>query len=361
MKKSLIFYVFFIILSCFFFITPDLNAQSVPGRAIEFYGSDQSGKAGIIKLQRLSTAANIGSGPFTIEWLMKTIPEKNTADPCVTQSNDWTKGNIILDASASDPQDFGGFGVSIEGGVITFGVQTATESYTICGNTQINDGTWHHIAVTRIATTGLMSIFVDGNLDFQFFGPSGNISYNSSRTAPAEDDSYMILGAKKADPNKQYLALGGVLDEFRISTTKRYSYSYAPPTAKFISDDSTALLYHFDDCSVTDISDSSPNSINAKILPIVNPASPLIINSTAPLSEGESSQTCAAPSITPPICDKKPTGDANCDSLVNLTDFEVWRKEYSGEENTLGADFGSNGKVDLTDFEIWRKGFIGEV
>ncbi len=57
---------------------------------------------------------------------------------------------------------------------------------------------------------------------------------------------------------------------------------------------------------------------------------------------------------TPGACAKS-NGDANCDGQVNLTDFEIWRKEFTGALTTKTADFDSSGQVNLTDFEIWRR------
>ncbi len=67
----------------------------------------------------------------------------------------------------------------------------------------------------------------------------------------------------------------------------------------------------------------------------------------------------------PPNCPKKTQGDANCDGLVDDTDYNIWHCEFvtggggSGgtciSPNTKTADFSLNNKVDLVDFEIWRK------
>lgn len=61
---------------------------------------------------------------------------------------------------------------------------------------------------------------------------------------------------------------------------------------------------------------------------------------------------------TQPACAKHINGDANCDNLIDLVDFEIWRKEYTGAITTKTADFDSSGTVTLADFEIWRKGYF---
>lgn len=64
------------------------------------------------------------------------------------------------------------------------------------------------------------------------------------------------------------------------------------------------------------------------------------------------------PSQTPTsgsTCSKKSNGDANCDAVVNMTDFEIFRKEYLQITSTKTADFDSSGNVQMGDFEIWRR------
>lgn len=83
----------------------------------------------------------------------------------------------------------------------------------------------------------------------------------------------------------------------------------------------------------------------------------------------------AAPTATLPptgMCPKKSTGDADCNGLVQITDYAVWRIEYKGQcsttnltaaacgddkdgnGNILDADFNNDGKATLTDYQIWR-------
>ncbi len=63
-------------------------------------------------------------------------------------------------------------------------------------------------------------------------------------------------------------------------------------------------------------------------------------------------------------CTKQNRGDADCNGIVNLSDFEVYREEFgSFEEGLLNpslakADFNGDGKVNLSDFERFRSGFI---
>ncbi len=74
------------------------------------------------------------------------------------------------------------------------------------------------------------------------------------------------------------------------------------------------------------------------------------------------------PTITPistPIptvilCARKGEGDANCDGVISIFDFEIWRREFLGIDTTTKADFDSVGGVSILDFEIWRRGFLSQ-
>lgn len=46
-------------------------------------------------------------------------------------------------------------------------------------------------------------------------------------------------------------------------------------------------------------------------------------------------------------------GDANCDGMIDLVDFEMWRREYTTKTGT-SSDFNNDGGVTLVDFELWR-------
>ncbi len=57
-------------------------------------------------------------------------------------------------------------------------------------------------------------------------------------------------------------------------------------------------------------------------------------------------------------CPLKTKGDANCDGVINILDFETWRREFLGIDTTTKADFDSVGGVSILDFEIWRRGML---
>ncbi len=51
-------------------------------------------------------------------------------------------------------------------------------------------------------------------------------------------------------------------------------------------------------------------------------------------------------------------GDANCDGAITVVDFEIFRKEYTGEVTTRMSDFDNDGIPSISDFEIWRQGYF---
>ncbi len=79
--------------------------------------------------------------------------------------------------------------------------------------------------------------------------------------------------------------------------------------------------------------------------------------------------------VSPIFCPQKAQGDANCDSLINETDYSIWKCEFTKSDcrmlctgnsdtgpvvctaissSSKNADFNKDGVVDLKDFEIWR-------
>lgn len=73
----------------------------------------------------------------------------------------------------------------------------------------------------------------------------------------------------------------------------------------------------------------------------------------------------ATPTLTRGICDLKISGDADCNYLIELPDFFIWRREFfeymidqQPRPNYYQSDFNSDGKVELSDFFIWRSGFL---
>lgn len=197
-------------------------------------------------------------GDFTIEFWMKAYPGDNTAGSC--GPGDWYYGNVVIDRDVFGDGDHGDYGIVICNRRIVVGVQRLSLTNSgVSGSTIVDDGQWHHIAVTRNSSTGGVALFVDGILDAeQTSGPStGNVSYRDGRaTSYPGSDPYLVFAAEKHDyPGSLYYK--GWLDEVRISNVRRYTSNFTPPSAPFSTDANTVGLYHFNEGMGTVINDSS--------------------------------------------------------------------------------------------------------
>jgi hypothetical protein len=187
---------------------------------------------------------------FTIEFWLKAAHGSNTSPACAERSSQdtWTNGNIILDRDIFGDGDHGDYGISLAGGQIAFGVAVGSSRRTICGTSDLRDGQWHHIAITRQSSSGQMRIFVDGQLQGSQNGPTGNLSYRDGRSTSYSNDPFLVIAAEKHDYDPStYPSFSGWIDELRISTTIRYTTpSFTRPSQPFTTDSATVLLFHFD-------------------------------------------------------------------------------------------------------------------
>jgi hypothetical protein len=230
------------------------------GYSLRFYGNG-TGDIDRVKFRvdDPDSALNIG-GDFTIEFFLKAIPGENPSGSCNRGDAGWIFGNIIIDRDIFGPGDYGDFGISLygDGGVIAFGVSRGEAGETLCGETDVADGEWHHIAVTRDAQSGVIQLFVNGVLDATASAPAGDVSYRVGRRADWPNDPYLVIGAEKHDyDTTTYPSFSGWFDELRISDIVRYTEDFEPPTEAFTTDDNTLGLYHFDEGEGDDILDSS--------------------------------------------------------------------------------------------------------
>ncbi|MBL8156197.1 MAG: hypothetical protein JNM70_18605, partial [Anaerolineae bacterium] len=297
------------------------SAQSA-GYSLRFYGNG-TGDIDRVKIPvDPANSADIG-GNFTIEFFIRVNAEENRSGACTTGEAGWTNGNIILDRDIFGPGDNGDFGISLFGqsGVIAFGATRNTTGDTICGTRNVVDGKWHHIAVTRDSTTGAMALYVDGVLDGTITGPTGDISYRDGRATSWPNDPFLVIGAEKHDYAPEYPSYSGWFDELRISTNIRYTAAFTPPTQPFVKDTHTALLYHFDEGTGDQITDSSGNGTNGVRRPGGNPAGPewsreipFTTLPPTPTPRTPTSTPTATPTVTP-----SPTPTASPSSTPTTT------------------------------------------
>jgi glucose/arabinose dehydrogenase len=233
------------------------TAAAPGGFSLRFNGTG-SGDIDRVKIPLDAPARPVDVGDdFTLEWWMKTSAG-NSSGACTPGGDNWINGNILIDRDVFGSGDFGDFGVSLfgSGGVIGFGVAQGASGNTICGSTNVANGAWHHVAVVRSGTT--LRLFVDGVLDASGSGPSGNVRYRDGRsTSFPNSDPFLVLGAEKHDAGASFPSFHGWLDELRVSSVARYSSGFTPPTLPFVTDASTAALYHFDEGNGLAVLDTS--------------------------------------------------------------------------------------------------------
>lgn len=233
------------------------------GTSLRTFGTGSSGVDRVVIALGSSTRANIGATDFTIELWLRGLHADNGGGGCTPDIDGWITGNVLVDRDVYGAGDRGDFGISLANGRIATGVAKVSSGITVCGTTDVLDGVWHHIAVTRRAADGRIQLWVDGKLDGSVTstGAAGDVSYRVGRATIHPADATLVLGAEKHDAGANYPAFRGSFDELRLSTVVRYAAPFTPPSAPFAVDAATAALYHFDAGSGTvaaDAVDTSP-------------------------------------------------------------------------------------------------------
>ncbi len=256
------------------------KAQPSSGYALQFYGNGMSDIDRVKVRIDPHVPADVG-GDFTIEFWMKTTAAGGSCSPGNT-GDGWITGRTIIDRDVYGNGDHGDYGISLAGGRICFGVAQGASGRTIYGSTNVANGQWRHIAVTRSASSGQMRIFVDGQLDAQGTGPAGDISYRDGRsTSYPNSDPFLVFGAEKHDAGSAYPSYIGLLDDIRISNVVRYTSAFTRPTAPHAADGQTVALYRFDEGSGTAVIDSAPGGSSPGVRRFGgSPAGPVYVTDT---------------------------------------------------------------------------------
>ena len=132
---------------------------------------------------------------FTIAfWLKTTSVGGNGAQ------NQWWNGCGLVDGDVSGTAN--DFGVSLLNGNVAFGV--GNPDTTLLSSAAVNDGVWHHVAVTRDGNVGTMTIYLDGQQNTYIYGPTG------PRAAPP----YLRFGSLQTGSGAKFY--NGTLDDVRL-------------------------------------------------------------------------------------------------------------------------------------------------
>lgn len=234
-----------------------LPGASAAGTSLRFRGTGEGDIDRVkVRIDAPAVPADIGAGAFTVEFFLRTLPGENGAGACVPGNDGWIYGNVVIDRDVYGAGDSGDYGISLFADGLGFGVARGSSGAGVCGTTNLADGRWHHVAATR-ETSGRIRLFVDGRLEAEAPGPTGDLSYRNGRATPWPNDPFVVFGAEKHDAGPEYPSFSGWLDEVRLSTTVRYTGTFTPPSAPFATDAATAALWHFDEGTGTSVLDSS--------------------------------------------------------------------------------------------------------
>lgn len=180
------------------------------------------------------TTANpliVSPGAYTLEAWVKTTATPSTAAVAAGQVH-W--GWIGMDTSGNAKSSIG--------------------SVNFNTTTKINDGVYHHLAVSVTATSG-MSFYVDGV----------SVGTNASTVSAAgvTYDQPFVVGAYVNNGQNPWV---GNVDEAALFTGARYSANFTPPTAAYSGLESNLIaLYHLDSSAVDSAGGSTFVADNASI------------------------------------------------------------------------------------------------
>lgn len=239
-------------------VPPPTTDAPAGGSSLRTFGTGVGGIDRVVVALTASTRANVGATDFTIELWLRGEANANSGGGCTPDASGWINGNIVVDRDVWGVGDRGDFGISVAGGRIAAGVAKGASGITICGTANVLDGQWHHVAVTRQASSGRLRLWVDGRLDGDVTRSviAGDVSYRIGRSTSYPADATLVFGAEKHDAGTTWPSFDGSIDEVRLSTVVRYDAAFTPPSAAFAVDGSTAALYHFDEGSGTVAGDS---------------------------------------------------------------------------------------------------------
>jgi len=215
--------------------TTATDSWSSSGTNDYVYESTSTSSQGI----RFTASSNfVFTGDMSVEWRMRTT----NAQPSLGGGIYGTTNQVAWTSDA--------FHCGYDDGNLTFGINANGHTYETSSGGSLHDGDWHHVALCRSGSgTNNCTWYVDG------IGITG-----FTNTATWGNSGYKVIVGSH-EPNGS-TAFEGMIDEFRLSNSNRYTTNFTPATAPFASDGNTKLLLHMEDTGLTD-SSSGSQSIDA--------------------------------------------------------------------------------------------------
>jgi hypothetical protein len=171
-------------------------------------------------------AVDVGAGDMTIElWLKPASSGNNTGSQTTGTGYKFPDTDIFFDRdNTSTTRDFG---AGLAAGRVCWSAQPGGTGWSAVSTTDLRDFQWHHIAMQRSASTGVMEVFVDGDREVQTTGPTGTVSLPGGITGA---ERFFVFGTEKHGFDVE--GYKGRMSTIQIWNTLVYSgATYAVPTA----------------------------------------------------------------------------------------------------------------------------------
>jgi hypothetical protein len=183
----------------------------------------------------------VAPGPvndMTIEMWLKTTQFAN--------GGNWYDGGALYFADKPGPAN--DFGASIAHDKFAFG--TGNPDWTALSKTSINTGAWFHVAATRVQSTGVVRVYVNGNLE-------GILS--TGNTGLLGDSPPPWMGGMITNGRTVVTGFEGTIDELRVWSTARTAAEITATMHVRLRGDEPGLAsyWHFDDGVGTIATDST--------------------------------------------------------------------------------------------------------
>ena len=144
---------------------------------------------------------------------------------------DWWQGLGLVDGEVCGSPAGGDWGIALlNGGQVVWG-----SSANLFSASTVNDGLWHSVVVTRELSSGIVEIWVDGQLEISAIG---------APTFPLTGSNWIGVGNNPCDVSFGRLYFAGAIDEVRY-----YERILSDSEAAALSDD----WIHFDDFESADL------------------------------------------------------------------------------------------------------------